>query len=172
MPGVAFQELYRSELPAVWRFLRRLGLQGKDLEDLTQEVFLTVHQRLATYDVARPLRPWVLGIAFRRAADFRRRAYHGREVAEGEAPDVEDARMDLERTVVQREARELVYGALEELPLERRAILVMHDLEGHSVPDIAEATGAPLATTYSRLRLARDQFARAVAELRARGSRT
>ena len=79
------------------------------------------------------------------------------------AAEVPDERVDHERSLLANEARDIVYEALDELPLERRALLVMHDLEGQPVPAIAQAMGAPLNTTYSRLRLARDQFARAVA---------
>ncbi|MBK7860704.1 MAG: RNA polymerase sigma factor [Archangiaceae bacterium] len=161
--GNDFQAMYRAELKPVWSFLRRLGAQGRDLEDLTQEVFLTAYQRREAYDPAQPIRPWLLGIAYRRAADHRRLAYHARETEAEAAPEVPDERQDHERSLLAKEAKELVYQALDELPLEKRALVALHDLEGESVPAIAQALGVPLNTTYSRLRLARDQFARAFA---------
>ena len=48
------------------------------------------------------------------------------------------------------------------LELDRRAVFVMHDIDGHVMPDIATALGIPLNTAYSRLRLARADFAVAV----------
>jgi RNA polymerase sigma-70 factor (ECF subfamily) len=53
---------------------------------------------------------------------------------------------------------ELLYRALAELSPERRAALVMAELEQMSSPEISEATGWPLNTVYSRLRLARRDF--------------
>jgi RNA polymerase sigma-70 factor (ECF subfamily) len=62
------------------------------------------------------------------------------------------------------QARRRVHGALQVLPLEQRAVMVMHDLDGCTAPEVAEALEVPLNTVYSRLRLARDKF---VAALRA-----
>jgi len=59
--------------------------------------------------------------------------------------------------------------ALEELDLDRRAVFVMHDIDGHVMPDIAAALGVPLNTAYSRLRLARADFAAAVERVRGGG---
>ena len=58
---------------------------------------------------------------------------------------------------------------MESVELDCRAVMVMHELEGHSVPHIAEVLGIPLNTAYSRLRLARAEFAKAVARLRPSG---
>ncbi len=156
----AFRALYREELPSVWSFLRRMGARGAELEDLSQEVFVKVYRSYPRYDPSRPLRPWLLGIAFRVAADFLRLAYHQRESLQ-EPPEVADE-AELDRRLLAEEAKAQVDRALNALEVERRAILVLHDLEGQTVPSIAEAMGAPLATTYSRLRLARAQFTAAL----------
>ena len=52
--------------------------------------------------------------------------------------------------------------ALDELDMDGRAVLVMHDLEEYSMPEIAQVIDAPLNTLYSRLRLARKKFTAAV----------
>ncbi len=48
----------------------------------------------------------------------------------------------------------------------RRAVFVMHELDGISMPDIVQALEIPLNTGYSRLRLARGEFTAAVQRLR------
>ena len=58
--------------------------------------------------------------------------------------------------------------ALDDLELDRRAVLILHDIDGHSVPEIARALSIPLNTAYSRLRLAREQFKAAVKRIRLR----
>jgi RNA polymerase sigma-70 factor (ECF subfamily) len=60
----------------------------------------------------------------------------------------------------------MVIRVLDKLDLDRRAVLVMHDLEGQTVPEIAAALGVPVATAYSRLRLAREDVAAALKRLR------
>jgi RNA polymerase sigma-70 factor (ECF subfamily) len=52
----------------------------------------------------------------------------------------------------------MVLAALEKIPLQRRAVLVMHDLDDVSVRDIASVLAIPLFTAYSRLRKARREF--------------
>ena len=56
--------------------------------------------------------------------------------------------------------------ALEHIPIERRGVFVMHDIDGIAAPEIAVALEIPLNTAYSRLRLARRDFGEAVARLK------
>jgi RNA polymerase sigma-70 factor (ECF subfamily) len=54
--------------------------------------------------------------------------------------------------------------------IDRRAVFVLHDIHEVPVPEVAETLGVPLNTAYSRLRIAREEFATAVKRLRkARG---
>ena len=57
-----------------------------------------------------------------------------------------------------KQARALVLRALEAIPLRRRAVLVMHDLDEVPMAQIAASLGMPLFTAYSRLRKARREL--------------
>src|SRR5204862_1865304 len=81
-----FDAVYERELDYVWNTLRRLGVRARDLEDLAHDVFVIVFRRQAEFEVGRPVRPWLFGIAFRVASDYRRSARFQREV-EGETID-------------------------------------------------------------------------------------
>ncbi len=78
-----------------------------------------------------------------------------------EAPGAEGALVDAAN-------RSLVAQALDTLDLDRRAVVVLHDVDEVSVPEIAAALGIPLNTAYSRLRLGREALSAAVKRLRAR----
>lgn len=151
---VTFEAVYRQEFDYVARSLRRLGAEPQDIKDLCQEVFLAVHQKLHVWDSSRPLRPWLFGFAFRAVSDWRGRAHRRREVMGVEVTGV-PGRADPGSDAEASEARRLVLAALETLSPERRAAFILHDLDGASAPDIAEALEVPLNTVYSRLRLAR-----------------
>ncbi|HUB09091.1 MAG TPA: sigma-70 family RNA polymerase sigma factor [Myxococcales bacterium] len=163
--AVLFPGLYEAELPYVLRSLRRLGVPAADAEDLTHEVFVVAFQSLDQIDASRPLRPWLFGIALKLAANFRRKAQRSREVGD-EALEAPDDRADPEGAAAARQDRELVLRALGDVELDRRAVFVMYELNGHSMADIAEALGIPVNTAYSRLRLARAEFAESVRRLR------
>ena len=80
----AYRTLLTAIVPRIRRFVRgrRGGLGTADIEDLVQDVLLSVHTVLATYDPARPFMPWLLAIARHRIADAARRsARYAREVA-------------------------------------------------------------------------------------------
>lgn len=55
-------------------------------------------------------------------------------------------------------ARDVVMEALQSVQMDRRAIFVLSELDGHAMPEIAETLSIPLNTVYSRLRLARETF--------------
>lgn len=153
--GVA--AVFEQEFRYVWNSLRRLGVQPRDLEDVTHEVFVRVHDQWPLYDVDRPLRPWLFGIALGLATNYRRLARHRVDLM-AEVPDVSDPAEHAEDGMARREEAELVHGALQKVPLDQRAVLVLHELDGFSVPEIATTLGLSVNTAYSRLRLGREAF--------------
>jgi len=156
------EAIYEAEIAYVWESLHRLGVRPGDVEDVAHDVFVTVHRRLGDFDRARPIRPWLFGICLRTASDYRRSARIRREVgSDGVAEPVDDApRAD--DAIAAHDARRRVLDALAVLPLDQRAVFVLHELDGIAMPEIARVLDAPLNTLYSRLRLARSRFADAV----------
>jgi RNA polymerase sigma-70 factor (ECF subfamily) len=156
-----FRTVFETELDYVWNALRQLGVPDRDLEDVAHDVFVTVLRRIDDYDRARPVRPWLFGIAYRTAADYRKRAYVRRERI-GDVPDRDDGAAPADERLAAAEAQRTVALALEALPFERRAVFVMHDVDGHPMPEVAATLAVPLNTAYTRLRAAREEFHAAV----------
>lgn len=166
--SVDLEQLYSSELPFVYSFLFRLGARGSDLEDLAHDVFVTAMKRWASYDPSRPVRPWLLGIAFRVMADALRKRRSVQQLAVEQHDEPRDEGPGGEERVAARERRELIEEALQSVEPDRRAVFVMYELEGIPTADIAEAMGTPLATAYSRLRVGREEFTAAVRRIQLR----
>ncbi len=165
------RQLFVEHASYVWGSLRRLGVPAKDRDDLTQEVFITVHALLEDYDHERPFRPWVFGIAYRVVLRYRRRVARA-PGARAEAPEIADASPGADEELVAQETRKLVRAAIDSIEIHRRAVFIMKDVDGVAVPEIAEGLGIPLNTAYSRLRLAREDFRDAVKRLQAESGRT
>ncbi len=161
-PVDEFQALYRQHFGYVFNTLRRLVTGSSDAEDLCHEVFLVAYRRLAEYDRSRPIQPWLFGIAYRVASDFRRRARSRPEVLHDEPPELEDHQASSEAQLIESQRRQTVLKALDELDLEQRAAISLCDFDGLSGPEAAAALEIPLNTLYSRLRTARQQFSAAV----------
>jgi RNA polymerase sigma-70 factor (ECF subfamily) len=163
-PRPTFEDVYRLEFDYVYRSLRRLGVPDKELLDLAHDTFLVVFRKLASYDPARPLRAWLFGIAFRVVSEYRSRPVQQRETSDEELAAI-PINGEAEARVQGREARETVLAALDRLTPDKRAVFVMHELDGCAAPEIAEALSIPVNTVYSRLRVARQDFVAALQTL-------
>jgi RNA polymerase sigma-70 factor (ECF subfamily) len=157
--------LFELEASYVMRSLRRLGVAPADLEDMAHEVFLAVHGQLDKFDTARPLRPWLFAFVFRIASHYRRK--DRREPRSTEEIDFADDRDLADVTLEKDEKKRLVLDALGTIELERRAVFILHELDGTTCQEIAKTLGIPIGTVYSRLRLARDDFGSAARRLQA-----
>jgi RNA polymerase sigma-70 factor, ECF subfamily len=160
-----FRELFREHFSYVWHTLRRLGIADRDLEDITHDVFLEVYRTRHRYDPTRPPRAWLFGFAFRTASHHRRRARQRFEVLDDPGEGADAAPTALDR-VISTEALGVAHTALEALEINRRAVFLMHEVDGFSIPEVAHALAIPLNTAYSRLRLARQEFHEHVRRLR------
>src|SRR5437868_6291710 len=159
---VDFDAIYEGEFAYVWNCLRRLGIAEKDLEDACHDVFVVVHRHLHRYDASRPLKPWLCGIAHRVAANHRRKAPQRREVAQNDFSQVQDESPSVESAREEAQERRMVHHALDALDESKRTVMVLHDLQGHSIPEIALLLQEPEGTLYSRLRSARLQFTQSI----------
>jgi RNA polymerase sigma-70 factor (ECF subfamily) len=163
--AVDFRAVFEKTFDYVWHSLRRLGVREHDLEDVAHDVFLVVHRHLEAYDPARPIRPWLFAFAVRAASDYRRLARHRVELREDTSSLVDQGPTPHERADA-REQLDLVARALDALDFDRRAVFVLTQIDGVPVNEAAAVLGIPVNTAYSRLRLARADFARALQRLK------
>lgn len=148
----------------MWRSLRHLGVADADVDDLCQEVFITAYRKLDEFEGRSKVRTWLYGICLRLASDYRRRAYVRRERAMAEPRDSATTEVGAEPDV-RFEARGTLLHLLDRLDDDKRAVLVLYEIEGLSMKEVAEVVGCPLQTAYSRLHAARKIVNEAYAEL-------
>ena len=170
--GLTARRLYDSHFPFVWRNLRRLGVPDVVLEDAAQDVFLVVHRRWDSFDTQwSSVETWLFGILMRVARNHRRSLKRrGAWVVPGSGdaiaavPSGEAGPADL---FARREAVAMLDRLLDSLDDDKRAILVLVDVEQLSARQAAEALGLNLNTAYWRLRAARSQLRKALARIKA-----
>jgi RNA polymerase sigma-70 factor (ECF subfamily) len=162
---------FQQEFEYVCRTLRRLGVRPADIEDMAHEVYLVLNRRWGEYDQTRGLRPWLFAIVLGVATAQKRR--HAREFPGTDAQlEVEDPAPHPEQALQVRQARALVVSALDRVPVKRRAVLVMHEIDQVPMRDVASALGIPVFTAYSRLRKAKVEFRAAAEAIRKNGGST
>jgi RNA polymerase sigma-70 factor, ECF subfamily len=156
-----FASVYEAHAAFVWRVLRGMGVSDSQVEDAVQEVFIVVHRRLPEFDGRHSIKTWLFAIAFRVACDQRRKLKRGRS-----HQPIDDHLRDRSpgpaETAERLEAARIFEKLLDQVDVEKRAVLVLAEIEGMTVPEIAAATGVRTNTVYSRLRRARIQLNQAL----------
>jgi RNA polymerase sigma-70 factor (ECF subfamily) len=159
-----FRALYDGHVDFVWRNLRRLGVPLAEADDRTQEVFVVAHRRWDMFeDHGHGPRAWLFQIVLRVVSDARRhRRRHPEDADGGMAEGQRSEPASQLEDIARKEALEQLDRALARIDVGRRAVLVLHEIEEMTAPEIAKAMSLPLNTVYSRLRVARDELERAL----------
>ena len=141
-----------------------------EAEDLTQETLLRAHSRLASLEEEARLLPWLYRIAGNIARDrFRQPSWRQRrdalelEASEETLPVV-DTGPRLDKVMEQREMSDCVRRYLEDLPDGYRTVILLHDVQGLTNPEIAELLGVSVGAVKIRLHRARGKLREALGE--------
>lgn len=185
--GTVAAEIATDELLGLlYRQLRRLAGPRPDLDDIVQAAAERALKSLPRFERRAQLSTWTYGVAYRTLLDhdrwyarFKRRFIHtddaihagaavhngsaihsGSAIHNGSAMPVEPrTRFDSEALLIEVERARRLYQALEQLPNAKRAVLILHDLEGLPASEVALVVGVNEGTIRSRLRDGRAKLA-------------
>ncbi len=157
--GLAFREVFRNHRADVARLVLRMTGRPGDLEDLVQDVFLQVYRSIKDFRGQSRFSTWLYRVTVN-VVLMQRRAAKSRPVLQ-EMPDEgvgNDAR-DLPDDQVARGRRVAAfYRLLDRLSDKKRAVFVLHELEGLSPAEVAKVVSAPVLTVRTRLFYARREL--------------
>jgi RNA polymerase sigma-70 factor (ECF subfamily) len=160
--------IFDAHYDAVWRTLRGLGIPDASADDAAQRVFLTAARRIDEIIEGRE-GAYLYGIALRVASELRRRASSRREIADDDTIDaLVDEAPGPEDRLLEGEALEALDDVLDGMPDDLREVLVLVEMEGLSIPQLAEVLGVVIGTAASRVRRAREAFTKSARRVRAR----
>lgn len=164
--AVAFRELYRTHRPHVARLVQRILGPDSEVEDVIQEAFIQVHRSLPSFQGTSLLSTWIHRVAVNVALQHirrRRRQRSGPVVMTPDPPEPTTGDVAPEEDVLWRDRMRKLYAALEGLSPKKRAVFVLHEIEGMSAEEIAKLMRAPLITVRTRLFYARKALYAALA---------
>jgi RNA polymerase sigma-70 factor (ECF subfamily) len=159
----------------IYRYVLSIVRDAAEAEDLTQETFLRAHDKLSTLDDPARLSPWLYRIATNICYDrFRQASYRnrpqsldgpaGEDTEPGPTEALADPAPRLDKVMEQKEMSTCVQQYLVGLSDSYRAVILLHDIEGLTNPEIAEMLGASLSTIKIRLHRAREKLRAALSE--------
>ena len=141
---VAYEKLLRDCASFIVSLARRQGVSPDRIDDVVQEVLLTIHRARATYDPRRSFEAWLRIIVERRAIDILRqmRRHGAREVHAPLAYEsYADEAIDLSAGIEHRDKAKRIGAALTELPQRQRQAVQHLMIDERSLDDAATMTG-------------------------------
>ncbi len=167
----AFQELVSRYKDGLYAFLRRY-LHDRDLvDDVFQETFMQLYISRDTFDLSKPLRPWLFTIAANKAKDALRRIQRTDSTNLGSLFDSEENSIDdvlntLDHDehmpyddLIRDETAAGVKRVIARMPAKLREILILAYFHKFSYAEIGGILGIPVGTVKSRLHAAVSRFA-------------
>jgi RNA polymerase sigma-70 factor (ECF subfamily) len=167
----AFQEIVNQYKDGVYAFLRRF-LNDRDLvDDVFQETFMQMYVSRDTFDLSKPLRPWLFTIAANKAKDALRRRQRVDSTNLGSMFDSEEHSIDdvlntLDHDdhmpyddLIREETAAAVKRVIARMPAKLREILILAYFHKFSYAEIAGILRIPVGTVKSRLHTAVGRFA-------------
>ena len=159
----AFGELVVGHADRVYGALRRFGLDPAEVDEVAQEVFVRAWRGLARFEERSRFSTWLYRIAFNEAQRRLSRRPPARAEADADHEDPivalrESPELGPEARTLEREFERTLERALDQLPADWRAAVVLRDVEGLSTHDAAELAGIGEAAFKSRLHRGRMQL--------------
>ena len=159
----AFAELVVRHADRVYGALRRFGLDPGEADEVAQEVFVRAWRGLSRFEERSRFSTWLYRIAFNEA---QRRLSRRAPPSPDRDPDLDDQVVSLpespesgpEARTLDREFEQTLQRALDQLPADWRAAVVLRDIEGLSTHDAAAVAGVGEAAFKSRLHRGRMQL--------------
>jgi RNA polymerase sigma-70 factor (ECF subfamily) len=167
----AFRELASRYKDSVYVFLRRFLNDRSLVDDVFQETFMQLYVSRDTFDLSKPLRPWLFTIAANKAKDALRRMKRAGSTNLGSMFDDEehsiddvlntrdhDAHMPYD-DLIREETAAAVQRVIVQMPARLREILILAYFHKFSYAEIGGILGVPVGTVKSRLHTAVRRFA-------------
>ncbi len=164
----AFSELVRRHRDRMWAVALRTLRDPEEAADALQEAFISAFRAAASFRAESQVTTWLHRIVVNACLDRMRRRQTRPTVPLPEAgPGEPVAPRD---AMSERETRLVVQAALDELPAEQRAPIVLVDVEGYSVAETAQLLGIAEGTVKSRCARGRAKLAKVLGHLRNQGA--
>lgn len=162
-PHQQFELLLKPHLKQLYRLAYRLTGNREDAEDLVQDVLLKLFPKLDEMKTIERLAPWLSRVLYRQFVDkYRQQQRQPLNLVDDDIEQDQLAEQDTISGPEELTNSGLTLGLLDQaiarLNEDQRQLVLLHDVEGYSLPELQEMLDVPLGTLKSRLNRARGQL--------------
>ncbi len=154
----AFEGIYRQYSAMVYRIALRMTARAEDAEEVTQQVFLSVHRHLASFAGDSSLKTWIYRIAVNCSLNALKKGKRRQEVAWEEGFEPQDPKQDVRDEADKSLRHSRINELLDQIDPDQKACLVLRAQEGLSYEEISGVVKVPLNTVRSRIKRAREKL--------------
>ncbi|HOQ44177.1 MAG TPA: sigma-70 family RNA polymerase sigma factor [Bryobacteraceae bacterium] len=162
----AFREVVERYQSKVFSIIYGILRNHNDAEDIAQQVFTKVYFSIRNFDFRSSLLTWIYKITVNECYDYLRKKKVRKLVYESDFSEEDTLRMENSEPArdqrppvdVALAQRDLALKLLAKLPVEERQLLLLKEVEGHSVEELAEMTGINENTIKVKLFRARQKL--------------
>jgi RNA polymerase sigma-70 factor, ECF subfamily len=162
----AFETLVERHRRRIYRLAYRMTCTHEDADDVLQETFVRAFGNLRRFDLSRPFANWLYTIAVNLCLDRRRRSLRERRVAWDQVEDLQVASPpgsgSPEKAAENGELRGRLHDAMSRLPRRQRAAVMLFEVDGLRITEIADllrcSEGAVKSTLHRARRRLRDDL--------------
>ncbi len=156
-----FERLLEPHFDQLYRLAYRFTSQRDEAEDLVQELLVRLYPKRKQLEEIEDLRPWLARVLYNLYIDThraRRRSPidQNDDDASEHLERLSDTSADPLEIESRRQNQQLLADAMTQLSEAHRDLLILHDMEGYSLPELNEILDLPLGTLKSRLHRARE----------------
>jgi RNA polymerase sigma-70 factor (ECF subfamily) len=169
----AFREIVERYQSKVFSIIHGIVRQRNDVEDIAQQVFAKIYLSVRNFDFRSSLITWIYKITVNECFDYLRKRkvrklVYESDLSEDEVRRVENSEPSVDRTTradTSLAQRDYVLKLLTRVSEEERSLLMMKEVEGYSVEELAAKTGMNENTIKVKLFRARQKLVKAAQRL-------
>lgn len=153
----AFEEIYKSTSSFVYSVAYRVTNSADDADDITQEVFLKIHNNLGKFMFRSSFKSWVYRITVNTAINAckKRSKEMNRRGNYDIAIETKSAKSNVKETIDKKDNEYIINNLLSKLTYEQRICIILREIEGLSYKEISKALNTNINTIRTRLKRAR-----------------
>ncbi|HAJ80727.1 MAG TPA: hypothetical protein DCO75_13260 [Fibrobacteres bacterium] len=153
---IAQHELFRIYRKKIYDIVYKSLGNSFDSDDIVQQIFIAIFKSLSSFKGKASFDTWIYRISLKICSTQLRKKYRKRQpslVYANSGDDVADVNSwsSPDETIEQKELSRTIYEALDKLSTEKRMIVVLYEMEGKSIDEIAAIVNKPVGTVKSRL---------------------